>query len=255
MTQQERVTGMVISSMPVGEYDKRVVILTAERGKIHGFMHGARKPGSSLMASSEPFAFGTFEVYESRTAYRITSAGITQYFEQLRTDLDAALYGFYFLEFADYYGRENADDKEMLKLLYVSVMALCRRRIPLELIRRIFELRVMAVNGEGPQVFECVSCRRRDNLHNFSLRLGGMVCDECREKIRRGSIAVSPTCLYTMRYIVSSPYGKLFGFTLSDEVMKELSSISDRFRRIYVDKRFNSLEMIEMQEKLQKNKH
>ena len=58
-----------------------------------------------------------------------------------------------------------------------------------------------------------------------------------------------------MRYIVSSPYEKLFGFTLSDEVMKELSSITDRFRRIYVDKRFNSLEMIEMQEKLQKNKH
>lgn len=255
MAQQEKVTGMVISAMPIGEYDRRVVILTAERGKIHGFMHGARKPGSSLMAASEPFSFGTFEVYETRSAYRIASAEITQYFEELREDLDAALYGYYFLEFADYYGRENADDKEMLKLLYVSVMALCRRRVPPALIRRVFEVRIMTVNGEGPQVFECVSCRRRENLSHFSLRLGGMVCDACREKIRRGSLTVSPTCLYTLRYIVSAPYEKLYSFTLSDEVRSELNRIVSRYMHMYIDRRFNSLEMIEMQENLQNKKH
>lgn len=36
MAELVKVTGMVYN-VAVGEYDKRVVILTKERGKIHGF--------------------------------------------------------------------------------------------------------------------------------------------------------------------------------------------------------------------------
>ena len=57
------VTGIIMKSEPIGEYDRRVVILTKERGKISAFARASRKPGNRLMAPTNPFSFGQFKLY------------------------------------------------------------------------------------------------------------------------------------------------------------------------------------------------
>lgn len=89
-------TGIVIKAEPIGEYDKRVVLLTKERGKISAFARGARKPGNRLMAPTNPFSFGQFQFYASRNTYTLSEAEITNYFEELRHDFTGAYYGMYF---------------------------------------------------------------------------------------------------------------------------------------------------------------
>ena len=71
MTGQVKLTGMVLAAMPVGEYDRRLTILTKERGKISAFARGARKPTSALLASSQPFSFGEFILYEGKSSYNV----------------------------------------------------------------------------------------------------------------------------------------------------------------------------------------
>lgn len=248
MSEQISVTGMVLSAMPVGEYDKRLVILTRERGKIHGFARGAKRSGSGLMASSQPFVFGEFTLVEGRNAYTIVGARVQNYFETLRTDMEATCYGCYFLEFADYYGRENADDGEMLKLLYQTVRALCKKTIPLPLVRCIFELKLMMVNGEYPQCFECVHCHRKDDLRLFSARHRGMLCTGCGKQGGIQTIAVDPAALYTMQYIIATPIERLYTFRVSDQVLKNLKEILERYRHMYIDRKFKSLEVLSLME-------
>ena len=241
---QIMVTGMVLGVTPVGESDRRVVILTKERGKIAVFARGARKPNSALVGVTAPFSFGEFKLYEGRTSYTLMSASISSYFSELREDIEGAYYGFYFLDFANYYATEANDETELLKLLYQTLRALVSPRIPNRLVRCVFELKCISINGEGPQVFECVRCGDKEREKHFSVKMGGLICMECLDEAP-DAVEVQPSTLYTMQYIISSRVEKLYTFAVTEEVLTELERIVKRYRNTYVEKEFKSLEILE----------
>lgn len=206
------VTGLILKAEPFGEYDRRVVILTRERGKIAAFAKGARRQGSRLLASTNPFCFGEFKLYEGRSAYSVSEAVVSNYFAPLREDFEGACYGMYFLEVMDYYTRENNDEKEMLKLLYQSLRALCHKGLSDRLVRYIFEIKALSLNGEYPGPPE------------------GRNYEE--------------STVYALSYIVGTPVEKLYTFTVTDNVLKEIGEIADNFRKRFVDRKFKSLEIL-----------
>ena len=97
MREKIGLTGMVLKAAASGEYDRRLVILTRERGKITAFARGAKKPGNSLMAISRPLVFGKFQFYEGRDAYSLVSGEVKNYFTEIAGDVEAACYSSYFL--------------------------------------------------------------------------------------------------------------------------------------------------------------
>ena len=119
----------------------------------------------------------------------------------------------YFLELTDYYTRENNDEKEMLKLLYQSLRALMHPGLSNRLIRYIFEMKAMVLNGEFP----------------------GMPSS--------GGWDISTE--YAVSYIMNSSIEKLYTFTVTDEVLCQLKEIADDYRVRYLDRTFKSLEIVD----------
>ncbi len=234
-------SGCVLSAMPIGEYDKRLVLLTAGRGRITAFAAGARRPNSPLLASACPFVFGEFELYEGKSSYRIGKINVKNYFRELAADLDAAYYGFYFMELADYYAVENVEAKDMCNLLYASLRALGRDGIPDRLVRRVYELRMLAISGEYPCLDSCASCGSEEDLRTFCAARNGVLCGACAE--RYGGLPLGRSALYAMRYIVSAPLERLYGFRVSDAVQEQLDRAMDAYMS-RLDRRFRSLELI-----------
>ncbi len=239
------VQGMVLSAIPVGEYDKRMVLLTKERGKISAFAKGSRRPNSPLLAAANPFVLGSFTLYEGRTSYTVSQASPTHYFTELAQAQPGVYYGFYFLELADYFAREGVDAHETVNLLYVSLRALLNEKIPNELVRSIFEFRLLVIQGEYPQIFQCVSCGQEGSLLYFSQGLHGMVCRDC-VKAASDLVSVEGNVLYTLQYIATAPLGRLYTFTVSDSVQRALGRLVSTYLKRNTDKHFKSLDILKM---------
>ena len=229
---KERYIGLVLSSATIGEYDKRVVLLTKENGRFSAFARGARRPKSPLSAVTEPFCFGEFYVFRGRDSYTIEEVHVENYFPGLRTDLDSLYMGLYFCEVADYFTREGMSAKAELELLYRALSALTDSGedaekdggalIPAELIRRIYELRMLAISGYAPHYVEEEKCWRDDI----------------------GAWKLSDTASYTVGQILTRPLSTLFTFKTSEPVLAELTSCVDRFFKKNTDKHFRSLDAL-----------
>ena len=211
MREQISVTGMVLMAAPVGEYDRRLVILTRGRGKITAFARGVRRPGNQLMAAAAPVVFGKFLLYEGRDAYTLAGAEVENYFREIAGDMEAACYGSYFLELADYYGRENIDATETLRLLYQSLRALLKPSVPNRLVKPVYELKLMEINGEYRE-----------------LPLGRL----------------NDSTLYAWQYVLAAPVESLYTFTLTDQVLGEFVRCVEQNKERFIDKTFHSLDIL-----------
>ena len=242
------VQGVVLSAMPVGEYDKRIVLLTRERGKISAFAKGARRPNSPFLAAANPFVFGTFTLYEGRSSYNLNQVSVTHHFVELAGKQPGIYYGYYFLELADYFGQEGTDEKDSMNLLYVTVKALLNPHIADRLVRCIFELRMIAVQGLCPSLFNCVCCGKLVQEGEevfFSQSASGILDKRCLGQVRDAR-RISAPALYAMRYIVTAELGKLYTFTVKEEVLFELERHIHSYISINTEKRFKSLEILEI---------
>ena len=253
--------GIVLSSMPVGEYDRRLSILTKERGRISAFAKGAQKPKSALVAAAQPFVTGAFTVIEGRSSNTMIRAEVNDYFTELRSDLAKTCYGLYFCELAEFATEEFIDESETLQLLYAALRALSKGIPEPGLARAVYEIKITYTRGEGPQVNECVRCHDRKGPFVFHVPSGGCLCAGCAgelfseegrkayelrtQAVVSGYFNLDESTWYALRVIASTQPSRLFSFSVSENVLAELQSVAAAWYAEHVDHTFRSAEMLQ----------
>lgn len=205
-------TGMVLRSRPAGENDRLITLLAGTEGKLNVFVRGARKPSSRFAASSESFAFGEFKLSHGTSAYYLNDADISNYFEEFRTDIELAAYASYFAEIADYYCVEGDDATSMLGLLYASLLALNNPNFSYRLVRCIFVLRAIVLNGEFPGL---------PQGRNFN-----------------------EAVIAAIERIENADLRHLYTFKLTEPAEDELFRLTTEYEKRFMDRHFRSLEVL-----------
>ena len=186
---------MVLHGFDHLEYDKRLVILTADVGKVTVFARGVRRQSSRFMGMTDPFVYGEFKLFAGKSAYNLSGVEISNYFESIRYDMERMCYASYFADLADYSVKEGMDGRGVLLLLYRSFQALETEGIDDRIVRAVYELRMVMENGVYPGV------PARDIL---------------------------PGTASAMGYIERSDVRGLYSFKVKEDVASELISIADQ---------------------------
>lgn len=206
------VNGVVLQVMPIGESEKRVELLTKERGRISAFAKGMKKPNNPLKAIANPFVCGKFFLREHGRSSTLESGEIIAYFTELAYDPESFCYASYFTELARYYSRENLPGTDLLNLLYLSFRTLEKGTQNKQLIRYVFELRIMRIEGEYTQ---------------------------------QPPMEVGDSARYAWEYVLNCPIGKVYSFELGEPALEEFGQAVTRLRLRVMDRSFRSLEILE----------
>ena len=203
------VNGMIISSSDTGENDKRIVLLTRERGRVTAFANGARRPTSHLLSAVKVFSYGEFELFPGRNSNTLKKAEISEYFPHLTEDLDRIMAASFFSEVADFYSLENTDESERLKLLYRTFQALSSGKFSISLIKNIYLVRTMILNGEYKSAFS-------ERLSDSEAVMSALRCAE------------------------KNPIEMLYSFALSKEAEAEFERVVKGLRKKFMEHTFKS---------------
>ncbi|XGV95755.1 MAG: DNA repair protein RecO [Leptolyngbya sp. BL-A-14] len=192
MSRTYKATGINLKSMPMGEADRLLTILTREFGLVRAVAMGARKHNSRLGGRSELFVVNELLIAKGRSLDKITQAETLESYPRLGQDLKKLIASQYLAELCLHQALSDQPQEDLFCLLNEHLARIERSpesQILAHLTHGVFQLLVLA--GIAPQVHIC--CVTREALppdfcdHNwrigFSIPAGGTVTLSTLEKL------------------------------------------------------------------------
>lgn len=253
---QYSIDGLVVREVESGENDKRITLLTAERGKITVSAKGAKSFKSKYMNAVALFTYGNYEITERSGYSWLGGASITEPFYPIRDNIDRLALASYIVDVAGELSGAEEPAEELLRLTLNTLYAIANDLKPYPQIKAVYELRAMAMSGYMPMLDGCGLCGKdKSEIMYLDIMNGMLKCDECIHKLNSNreitvgedgaSVILVPlnySALSAARYITEAPQEKVLSFALDDETLKMLSKMSETYLLHHLEKNFSSLD-------------
>ncbi len=235
------VRGIILKQVDYKENDRIYTIATDRLGKISCIARGVKSPNSKLSKGLALFCFLELELSEHRDMYIITASQKVVDFRKIATDLEKCSYAGYFMALGNDLFLEGEPYPELLKLLLNTFYLLSETQKDPELIKITFELRAIFLSGFALMMDGCEACGN-DAVSFVDLNEGVSYCSACNPG---GDVcSISPGVQKTLHHILNCEDQKLFSYHLNEETKKELSSFSETYIRLCMQKEYSSLKYL-----------
>lgn len=236
------IQGIVLRVSDYGDHDALLTVLSRKHGKLTVKARGLRRKNSPLSAVCQLLAYGEFTLFEYRGQYSINEAHVLNLFQKLRGNLEELSLASYFAQVSEVLSQEDYPTPELQSLLLNCLYVLSELKLPLNQVKAVFELRAACLSGYAPDLFGCHVCGSQ-TPDRFDLSSGLLECQNCRDVSSSGiRLPVTPGILEAMRYICFCEPKKLFSFRLNQQLMNQLSQITEGFLTTQLERGFSALD-------------
>jgi DNA repair protein RecO (recombination protein O) len=239
--------GIVIAERDCGETSKSVTLLTKELACIEVYVRGGRKSKKSV-SSTQLFCYAKFSLEEKRDAhgaarYYYNSSEPIKLFYNIRLDAKKTALACYFAEML-MFGTVSGDNiDEVMRLTLNTFYFLDKGDRSIELLKSIFEFRLLCETGYRPNFIGCCHCYAvEDDTMHFNLKSGLIECDNCvTNRDSYYDVTFDKTLFHIVRFIALVDFDRLFNFRISDIYQRKLTAFTERFCQYYYGRKFETL--------------
>lgn len=236
--------GLVLREVNYKEADKILTVLTRDMGKRTVKARGCRRKGSGLAASAQLLVYSDMTLFEYKDYYTLNEAESLEQFWGIRGDIELLALCSYFAEVAEAVAEEGVAQPELLSLILNSIYALDKLRRPRQLVKAVFELRLMCLAGYEPLLDACAVCDAPEpDAPRLDLGEGVLRCAGCHDHAEEGySRPVPAPALAALRHIAGCDPKRLFSFELSPAALASLGAATEGFLLTQLDRLFRTLD-------------
>lgn len=194
MSRTYRATGINLKSMPFGEADRLLTILTREHGLIQAIAMGARKHNSSLSGRSGLFVVNDLLIVKGRSLDKVTQAETLESYPKLGKDLQKLTVSQYLAELCLCQALSDQPQEELFVTLNQQLRQL-EQVTPGEILPCFLYafVQFLSLGGVVPQVDRCCVTGERMQpdfadpnwRSGFSVAAGGVVTFAVLEQLRQ----------------------------------------------------------------------
>lgn len=232
---------LVIKESNIGEQDKLITLLTADRGVIKAYAAGAKSIKSKRAAATGLLSYASFTIDKKGENFRITEATPISLFFGAGSDIVVLSLSQYFCELSAIIEPPPEESQEFLRLILNSLHFLTQKKKNPVLIKAITELRILSTSGYLPNLLACEDCSKfEDDIMYFNIENGSLYCKECMQGVNL--LPINRTVLEAMRHIVYSNFDKLYSFSIPETDAELLSNLTERYLLFQTELKITTLD-------------
>lgn len=238
--------GIVLRETDAGDKGRFIDILTEEMGVAEVYVRGTIRSAAKSTCIAQLFSYAEFEVSQKGDMRFFQGGKPIRLFFGLRDDLLKVSLAYYFAELVRMSVPMNTNSKEILRLVLNTLHFLEKGTRSPDMLKALFELRLMSELGYMPDLLMCRRCM--DYLPQdiiFSVEDGRFWCSDCYDELKlvhnTPVFRMDISCLSLIRHIMLVDMERLYSFRVSDETLKTVSAFAEEYARFHLDINARSL--------------